>query len=147
MEWTLITILSRNFKFDRHLFEQGNLRVCLPKANTSVLLRGTFFERWGGEGSGGVIQESNCPFLKWKHYQGTLLVWKDFISNINLAQANSLNLTNLASATTFQIAYRHRSHIKLWAYWSWQRLDFYASSTTNTTASNDLIINFGQKRL
>ena len=38
MEWTLITILSRNFKFDRHFtFEQGNLRVCLPKANTSKL--------------------------------------------------------------------------------------------------------------
>ena len=37
-------------------------------------------------GDGGVIQES-----KWRHCQRTLLVWKDFISNINLGQTNSLN--------------------------------------------------------
>ena len=42
-------------------------------------------------GGWGVIQESNYPFFKWKYYQRTLLVWKDFISNINLGQTNSLN--------------------------------------------------------
>ena len=93
----------------------------------------TFFERWGGGGGGGdrgVIQESNYPFLKWKHYQRTLLLWKDFISKINLDQTNSLNCNKFSIGNNVQIAYRHRSHIKLWAYWFWQRLDFYASSTT-----------------
>ena len=43
-----------------------------------------------------------------------LSVWKNFIGNINLNQTSRLNLDKLASARTFLIADRHRSH-KLWA--------------------------------
>ena len=50
MEWTLITILYRNFKFDRQFARQ--LRVCLPKANKSILL-GKRFLKWGGRGGEG----------------------------------------------------------------------------------------------
>ena len=67
--------------------------------NTSILLRETFFERvcvCGGGGEGVVIQESNYQFFKWKHYQRTLLAWKDFIININLGQTNSLNFNKFS---------------------------------------------------
>ena len=89
MKWTLITILSRNFKFDRHLSKA----ICMS-ANRRLTNRVCYGKRFlnVGGGGGGVIQESNYSFFKWRHCQRTLLVWKDFISNINLGQTNSLNL-------------------------------------------------------
>ena len=55
-----------------------------------------FLNVGGGGGDGGVIQESNYPFFKWRHCQRTLLIWKDFISNINLGQTTSLNLNKFS---------------------------------------------------
>ena len=95
MKWTLIAILSKNFKFDRHLSKA----ICLSayRRLTNRFCHGKpFLERWGGGGGGGVIQESNYPFFKWRHCQRTLSVWKDFISNINLGHTNSLNLNKFS---------------------------------------------------
>ena len=97
---------------------------------TNRFCYGKRFLNVGGLGGGGRVLLKKAT---------TLLVWEDFISNIN-----SLNLTNLAAATTLQIAYRHHSHIKLWAYWSWPRIDFYASSTTTSNDHFKLIFGFGQ---
>ena len=91
-------------------FNETLPRSMEPKANKLILLRDTFFERWGLLS---IFQVEALP--------------ENPVSNINLGQTNSLNFN---SVTMFQIAYRHCSHIKLWAYWSWPRLDFYASSTT-----------------
>ena len=83
-----MAIFSRNFKLT---FEHGNSHVCLPKANKSILLQETFLNVGGG-----VIQEcfsnvSNNRFFKLGHFQKTLLVKKNYISNINLSQKIYLN--------------------------------------------------------
>ena len=50
---------------------------------------------------------SNNRFFNWGHFQKTFLVRQNFISNANLGQTSYLDFTNLASVTTFLIAYVH----------------------------------------
>ena len=142
MKWTLITILSKNLKFDRHL----NKAICVSayRRMTNLFCRGKrFLNIKGGEGGGGrdgdVIQESNYPFFKWRHCQRTLLVWKDFISNIYLGQTNSFNLNkfrignNVPNCLSAPFTY---SHIVM-GLLVLAKARFLCIVHKNTTASND----------
>ena len=62
-------------------------------------LSGDHDERSGGGGGMGVwcySRKQLSIFQVGRHCQKTLLVWKDFISNIDLGQTNSLNLNKFS---------------------------------------------------
>ena len=88
---------------------------------------------------------SNSRFFKQGHCKKILLVRKNSISNIILSQTSYSNFDKFGIGNNVPDWLRHRSHIKLWAYWSRPRLDFYASSTTiqqPVTISNTFLTDY-----
>ena len=77
------------------------MRVSLPKADNSILLRETFFEKTekgGGDGMG-CYKESNYPFSD-GDIARCLLVWENFTSDINLGRTSYINFDKLAPFTS-----------------------------------------------